>query len=182
MAIRLATREEAPCLAGIIRAAFRDVAERFGLTAETAPTHPSLCTAAWIEKALDKGVAYYVGEDGGAAWGCVALERANPDLCYLERLAVLPEFRRNGFGKALVDHILTEAEALGAKRVEIGIIAGHRELRDWYLRLEFRATKTVRFQHLPFAVMFMERALSGRSVTMEISVTRSTTIGQKPRP
>ncbi|HYR02442.1 MAG TPA: GNAT family N-acetyltransferase [Syntrophobacteria bacterium] len=161
MAIRLATREEAPRLAGIIRAAFRDVAERFGLTAETAPTHPSLCTAAWIEKALDKGVAYYVGEDGASVWGCVALERANPDVCYLERLAVLPEFRRKGLGKSLVDHVLKEAGTLGARRVEIGIIATHRELKDWYFRLGFRAIKTVRFEHLPFAVMFMGRALQG---------------------
>jgi GNAT superfamily N-acetyltransferase len=159
MAIRLATRDEAPRLAGIIRAAFRDVAERFGLTAETAPTHPSLCTAAWIEKALDRGGNYYLGEDGARPWGCVALERANPDVCYLERLAVLPEFRRKGLGKALVDRVLTEARALGARRVEIGIIADHRELRDWYLHLGFRAIKAVRFQHLPFAVIFMERAL-----------------------
>jgi GNAT superfamily N-acetyltransferase len=161
MGIRLATRDEAPRLAGIIRAAFRDVAERFSLRAETAPTHPSFCTSTWIEKALDKGVTYYLGEDEARAWGCVALERANPDVCYLERLAVLPEFRRKGLGKTLVDHVLTEARALGASRVEIGIIADHRELRDWYLRLGFRAIKTVRFQHLPFAVMFMERALQG---------------------
>jgi GNAT superfamily N-acetyltransferase len=159
MAIRLATRDEAPRLAGIIRAAFREVAERFGLTAATAPTHPSLCTAAWIEKALDKGVTYYLGEDGARAWGCVALEQANPDVCYLERLAVLSEFRRKGLGKALVDRVLTEAKALGARRVEIGIIADHRELRDWYLRLGFRATRAVRFEHLPFAVIFMEKAL-----------------------
>jgi len=161
MAIRLASREEAPRLAGIIRAAFRDVAERFGLTAETAPTHPSLCTAAWVERALDKGVTYYLGEDGARAWGCIALERGTPDVCYLERLAVLPEFRRKGLGKALVDHVLKEARALGARRVEIGIVAAHRELKDWYLRLGFRAIKTVRFEHLPFAVMFMGRALQG---------------------
>jgi len=161
MAIRQATREEAPRLAEIIRAAFGDVAERFGLTAENAPTHPSLCTAPWIERALDKGVTYYIAEDGARAWGCVALEQANPDVCYLERLAVLPELRGKGLGKTLVDHVLVEARALGARRVEIGIIAAHRELRDWYLRLGFRAIKTVRFEHLPFAVMFMERALQG---------------------
>jgi GNAT superfamily N-acetyltransferase len=163
MAIRRATRDEAPRLAEVIRAAFRDVAERFGLTAETSPTHPSLCTAAWIERALDKGITYYLGEDGARAWGCVALERANRDVCYLERLAVLPELRRKGLGKALVDHVFAEARALGARRVGVGIIADHRELMDWYLRLGFRAIKTVRFEHLPFAVMFMERELPGDS-------------------
>jgi predicted N-acetyltransferase YhbS len=159
MAIRQATRDEAARLAEIIQAAFGDVAERFGLTAESCPTHPSLCTAAWIERALDKGVTYYIAEDGGRAWGCVALEQAFPDVCYLERLAVLPEFRRKGLGRALVRHVLAEASALGARRVEIGIIGDHRELRDWYLSLGFRPIKTMRFDHLPFAVLFMERAL-----------------------
>lgn len=163
MVIREATKDDVPRVVEIIRAAFRDVAERFGLTAETCPTHPSLCTAEWIERALDKGVTYYLGHDGARAWGCVALERANPDVCYLERLAVLPEFRRKGLGKALVDRVLAEARALGARQVEIGIIAEHLELRDWYLRLGFRVSKTKRFEHLPFAVMFMERALQGDS-------------------
>jgi N-acetylglutamate synthase-like GNAT family acetyltransferase len=163
MVIRQATRDDVPVLAEVIRAAFRDVADRFALTAETCPTHPSNCAMAWIEQALDKGVRYYIGEEGGKACGCVALERANPEVCYLERLAVLPEYRRNGFGKALVDHVLAAARALGARRVEIGIIAEHRELKDWYLRLGFSMRDTVRFEHLPFAVMFMCGVLSGDS-------------------
>ena len=126
---------------------------------ETCPTHPSNCTTAWIEAALEKGVSYYIAEEGGKACGCVAMERANPEVCYLERLSVLPGFRRNGFGTALVDHVLAEARALGARHIEIGIIAEHRELRDWYLRLGFRVNRTARFEHLPFAVMFMFIAL-----------------------
>jgi len=163
MVIRQATRNDVPLLAGMIRAAFRDVAERFGLTPETCPTHPSNCTAAWIEKALEKGVTYYIGEVGGRACGCVAMERANPELCYLARLAVLPGFRGRGCGKALVDHVLIEAGAIGVTQVEIGIIADHWELRDWYLRLGFRASRTVQFEHLPFKVIFMCRALEGDS-------------------
>jgi N-acetylglutamate synthase-like GNAT family acetyltransferase len=159
--IRQATRDDVPLLAEVIRVAFRDVADRFALTAETCPTHPSNCATAWIEKALDKGVRYYIGEEGGKAWGCVALERADPEVCYLERLAVLPEFRRKGLGKALVDHVLAEARALGARRVEIAIIAEQRELGAWYQRLGFLPTKSARFDHLPFQVSFMSRSLGG---------------------
>jgi len=161
MVIRQGTRDDVPLLAAVIRAAFRDVADRFALTAETCPTHPSNCATAWIGKALDKGARYYIGEEGGKACGCVALERANPEVCYLERLAVLPEFRRKGFGKALVDHVLAEARALGARRVEIGIIAEQRELGAWYERLGFRPMKTARFDHLPFPVLFMSRPVGG---------------------
>ncbi len=161
MVIRQATWDDVPLLAEVIRAAFLDVADRLALTADTCPTHPSNCAATWIEKALDKGVRYYIGEEGGKAWGCVALERANPEVCYLERLAVLPEFRRKGFGKSLVDHALAEARALGARRVQIGIIAEQGELRVWYERLGFLPTKSARFDHLPFRVLFMSRPLGG---------------------
>jgi N-acetylglutamate synthase-like GNAT family acetyltransferase len=161
MVIRQATQDDVPLLAEVIRAAFRDVADRFGLTAETCPAHPSNCATAWIEKGLDKGARYYIGEEGGRACGCVALERANAEVCYLERLAVVPECREKGFGKALVDHVLAEARALGARRVEIGIIAEQEELGAWYKRLGFLSMKTARFDHLPFRVLFMSRPLGG---------------------
>lgn len=155
MKIKPANHSEAPLLAALIRDSFRDVAERFGLTPQNSPTHPSNCTADWITTALDKGIRYYLLEIDGRAGGCVALERANPDVCYLERLAVLPKYRRRGLGQALVEHAFHEAGSMDAKRVEIAIIAGHTELKKWYERLGFIAAETRRFDHLPFEVLFM---------------------------
>jgi ribosomal protein S18 acetylase RimI-like enzyme len=77
----------------------------------------------------------------------------------LEKLGVLPQFRRRGFGKALVQHALAEAEAIGAYRVEVGIISAQAELRKWYRSLGFTETGTARFAHLPFEVMFMAKGL-----------------------
>jgi N-acetylglutamate synthase-like GNAT family acetyltransferase len=90
--------------------------------------------------------------------GCVALEKASPDLYYLERLAVLPQYRRNGFGKALVDYVLLEAKAVGAKKLDIGIIAEQSELKLWYQQLGFVEGETKEFEHLPFLVTFMTYA------------------------
>ena len=67
-------------------------------------------------------------EHDGTPVGCVALEKENSDLCYLERLGILPQSRRKGFGKALVDHVFAEARALGAKQISIGIISDDTEL------------------------------------------------------
>ena len=151
-----AAADDADRLADVIRRASRDVAERFGVTAENCPKHPSHCTAEWVDAAMGKGVRFYVLESDGAACGCVALEPAKPNVCYLERLAVLPEFRRRGFGAALVRHALEQAKALGAGRVEIGIIAEHTELKSWYARLGFVVEReAVTFEHLPFKVTFM---------------------------
>ncbi len=153
--IRDAISQDDELLARIIRESFRDVAERFGLTPENCPTHPSNCTPQWIASEMAKGVAYYVVEEGGTPCGCVALERAGPEVCYLERLAVLPSHRRSGYGTALVHHVLEEARRVGAGRLEFAIIARQSGLRDWYERLGFAVKNTKSFSHLPFDVTFM---------------------------
>lgn len=158
--IRHATESDASCLAAILREASRDVAERFGLTPENCPTHPSNCTSEWIETGFEKGIVYYILEAGGKPCGCVALERADSDVCYLERLAVLPAYRRRGYGTAMVNHICDEARRLGARRVEIGTIAEHIPLNRWYEKQGFRPKNTAEFEHLPFAVAFMEKELA----------------------
>jgi N-acetylglutamate synthase-like GNAT family acetyltransferase len=153
--IRNATREDITVLAETIRKSFRDVADRFGLTPENCPKHPSNCTIEWIEDDIRRGVAYFILGDGDSVAGCVALERPDSGVCYLERLAVLPQKRRQGFGSALVKHILAEAASSGIACVSIGIIAAHTELKNWYLRLGFIEGETREFDHLPFSVMFM---------------------------
>jgi N-acetylglutamate synthase-like GNAT family acetyltransferase len=131
------------------------VAERFGLTEENCPRHPSNCRFDWIEQDMDRGVTYFVLENDGRVDGCVALERVRPGLCNLERLAVLPDYRKRGFGKALVTRVLSEAGKLECREVRIGLIADQVELKDWYRRLGFVETESREFAHLPFLVTFM---------------------------
>jgi N-acetylglutamate synthase-like GNAT family acetyltransferase len=158
--IRQATAADIPTMVEIIRNAFHDVAMRFNLTERNCPKHPSNCKASWIEDALDKGAQYFILDSKGLVCGCVALEHANPDLCYLERLGVLPAQRRRGYGRALVDRVFYEAKVLGSHRVDIGIIADHTELKDWYRRIGFVEQKTAAFPHLPFEVLFMSKTLA----------------------
>ena len=157
--IRAAGSADVPVLSGLIRVSFRDVAERFALNLENCPKHPSNCTEEWIENDFARGVAYYILESDGKPVGCVALEKANPELCYLERLGVVPQSRRQGFGKALVDHVFYEARALGAKQIGIGIISDDTELKLWYQRIGFVEKETKEFDHLPFLVTFMSYEL-----------------------
>jgi len=153
--IRTCTQEDIGVLAETIRMSFQDVAERFGLTQENAPRHPSNCTVDWIQKDMDRGVTYFVIENENYVVGCVALEQANSEVCYLERLAVLPNQRHRGFGKALVTHVLSKVKLLGVHRVNIGIIAEHTELKNWYKGIGFVEGESKDFSHLPFRVTFM---------------------------
>ena len=155
MTIRNAQPTDAPLLAELIRNSFRDVAERFSLTAANCPTHPSQCQTSWVESAMAKGVRYYLLEIDGTPAGCVAVEHAKPDVCYIERVAVLPTYRRQGFGRALVQHAIDQVRLLGVHCAQIAIIAEHTELRDWYASLGFIAKDTKSFPQLPFKVTFM---------------------------
>jgi N-acetylglutamate synthase-like GNAT family acetyltransferase len=153
--IREADRTEAELIAGIVRYSFRTVAERFRLTAENCPRHPSNCAAEWVESEMDEGVRYFVLKDDDGPCGCVALEQQDAETCYLERLGVLREHRHRGHGRALVQHALAEARRLGAKRVELAMIAGDTRLRRWYEEFGFHLKETRTFDHLPFEVAFM---------------------------
>jgi len=153
--IRICTKEDTQVLAEIIRRSFQDVAERFGLTQENAPRHPSNCTVDQIREHIERGITYFAIENKNHVVGCVAVERANTEVCYLERLAVLPDKRRRGFGKALVNHALSEAKLFGVHCVSIGIIAEHTELKNWYKGLGFVEGESKEFPHLPFRVTFM---------------------------
>ena len=158
--IRRATLADAPTLSKLIRGSFADVAQRFGLTPENAPTHPSNCADEWIEDDLSRGVTYLKLVENETLHGCVAVERASREVCYLERLAVLPEFRGRGDGGRLAEAAIDEARGLGAGTVSIGIIAAHTELKEWYAKRGFIEGDTVSFAHLPFDVTYMTYGLA----------------------
>ena len=145
--------------ARVLRRAFATVAKRFSLTKENCPRSPAFATSQRVLEEVERGVRYYLLDAGARTCGCVALEHARPEVVYLERLGVLPAHRARGYGSTLVRHVLTEAKTLGARRVEIGIIAEDTPLQGWYERFGFEQTKRKRFDHLPFLVGFLAKEL-----------------------
>jgi N-acetylglutamate synthase-like GNAT family acetyltransferase len=155
MVIRQANERDISILLDILRKSFAGVAERFNLTLENCPKNLAFCTEQRIKDDFARGLKYCILEESGQPCGCVALEKANSDVCYIERLAVLPEHRGKGLGKTLVNHIFDMAIEMEMQRVEIGIISEDTELRDWYKKFGFVQKNTKRFDHLPFIVAFM---------------------------
>jgi len=159
MIIREAKRADIDILVNLLRSSFRGVAERFGVTEENNPKSLAFCTNERIECDLEKDVTYYILQENGLPCGCVALERARPGVCYLMRLAVLPEHRGKGYGKMLVHYIFEKSRISGARRVEIAMISKDRKLKKWYKKLGFIQKGTKKYNHLPFIVAFMYREL-----------------------
>lgn len=157
MRIREAQAQDADDLAKMIRLSHRDVAEKFHLSKENCPKHPSFCQGAWVRDDFSRGVRYFFVSMDGSPSGCVALERASDQEIYVERLSVVPEKRRKGAGVRLVAHALEEAANLGVDALGIGIIDEFTELKTWYKSLGFEEVGVKHFEHLPFQVSFMTR-------------------------
>ena len=160
MLIREAGAQDLATIAQLVSESNKDVAVTFGLTADNCPRHPSLCTEDWVRADLARGERYFVLDEGGAPVGCVAYERPQPDLAYLNRLSVLPEYRRRGVGERLVRHIVDLARADGIATISIGVIGEHGELQHWYRKQGFVDGETRRYPHLPFAVRYMSLVLA----------------------
>jgi len=147
---------DAEQLALIISEANKDVAQQFDITMRNAPKHPSFCTKAWVLSDLKRGEEYFLYKDGEVLAGCVAFEQPDNDTAYLNRLSVMPKYRHNGIGSALVRYVLDYSKTRNVQTVSIGIIADHELLKHWYSGLGFVEVNTRKFEHLPFDVKYMK--------------------------
>jgi N-acetylglutamate synthase-like GNAT family acetyltransferase len=153
--IRDAVESDIPVLVDLIRRAFAEVARRECLNKNEHPRATAFYTPERMRDDFARGIRYCILEIHEKALGCVAMERADDDICYLMRLAVLPEHRKQNHGERLVRHLLKQAKTAGAKQVQIGIVDSAERLKKWYETLGFMQFKTQTFEHLPFTVAFM---------------------------
>ena len=146
---------DAEIIAFIVSQGNKDVAEKFELTLENNPKHPSFYTKEWVLLDIDRGEEYFLYQIKGVYCGCVAFEQPNSNISYLNRLSVLPEYRHKGIGEQLVKHVFECSRIKNIQMVSIGIISEHTLLKKWYLKLGFIEKETKHFDHLPFDVTYM---------------------------
>jgi ribosomal protein S18 acetylase RimI-like enzyme len=144
----------------IIRNSFKTVAVEMGFTPENAPTNPAFISSNQVQQLIDKGVKLFGLFIEGKQAGCMGLEKADEEIYYLEKLAVVPELRHRGLGKKLLDFAFEYVKQVGGKKISIAIVNENRKLKDWYERYGFCETGLKRFSHLPFTVCFMEKSVA----------------------
>src|SRR4030042_322223 len=142
----------------VIRDSFRTVAVEFKLTQDNCPTHPSLITLDKLLE-LEKKARLFGLFLANMQVGFVAIEKADGTLYYMDKLAVIPEYRHKGCGRKLVEFVLDDVKEHKGERVALGMINESMVLKDWYRQLGFKETGTKNFEHLPFTVCFMEKSL-----------------------
>ena len=142
----------------VIRDSFSTVAVEFKLTQDNCPTHPSLMSLDKLLE-LEKKARLFGLFLANMQVGFVAIEKADDTLYYMDKLAVLPEYRHKGCGRKLVEFVLDDVKEHKGERVALGMIDESEVLKNWYQQLGFKEMGTKNFEHLPFTVCFMEKSL-----------------------
>ncbi|HOJ78589.1 MAG TPA: GNAT family N-acetyltransferase [Bacillota bacterium] len=143
----------------VIRNSFLTVAEELNLTKENCPTNPAFVEFSDLKVLRDKGVWFYGLFVDEVQIGFVAVEKANEEVYYLEKLAVLPQYRHRGYGRRLMDFVSEQVKSWNGRKLSIGIINENERLKRWYQQYGFVEQSQKRFPHLPFTVCFMEKLL-----------------------
>ena len=148
--------EHLPLYADVIRAGFATVAQEFGLTRESCPTHTSFISNERLAGRIKNGYYPFGYFSDGKLIGFAALIDEGEGAYELSNLAVLPELRHFGYGRKLLDFCKKKTAELGGKKVRIAIIEDNTILKKWYEDNGFVSIEVKNFEHLPFTVGYME--------------------------
>lgn len=140
----------------VIHQSFRTVADQFGLTKENCPKHTSFIPLCLFETQKKWGWQMYALYAGKKIIGYMSLSKECGDAFELHNLAVLPEYRHNGFGKLLLDYAKEAVKSSGGNVIKIGIIEESTVLKNWYIANGFVHTGTKKFDHLSFTSGYLE--------------------------
>lgn len=143
------------CLA-VIHKSFQTVADHFGLTPENCPKHTSFIPLSFLENQKNWGWHMYALHAGGKIIGYMSLSDEGEGIFELHNLAVLPEYRHNGFGKQLLDYAKAVVREKGGKVIMLGMIEESDILKSWYIANGFVHMGTKKFDHLPFTSGYLE--------------------------
>ena len=154
--IREVTKKDLNECLEVIHQSFSTVAEQFGLTKENCPKHTSFIPLSFLETQKNWGWNMYALYAGKKMIGYMSLSKESDDAFEVHNLAVLPEYRHNGFGTLLLDYAKEVVKALGGNVIKIGIIEESTVLKKWYMQNGFAHTGTKKFDHLPFTSGYLE--------------------------
>lgn len=129
--LRDATEGDIPTIIAVTRAAFEEYASWLNPPSSVPNETPEKVRA---KLASGRGVLALVGDQ---VVGSVYYS-PEQEYVYLGRLAVLPGFRGQGIGSALVAEVERRAHALGRARVRLGVRLALPQIRARYERLGYQ--------------------------------------------
>ncbi|MHB1156618.1 MAG: GNAT family N-acetyltransferase [Phycisphaerales bacterium] len=171
--IRPASLRDGPAIVRVVRQAFTPAPGSF-TPGKLAPgrladislpgVHPSNYDAQRFAADGQLGRTFYAAEIDGQIGGVVAVRVLDHRTGEIVRLAVLPEYRKQGFGSALMVYALAWGREQELMRMELMMPAPQGALRQWFEGFGFTTTVTRELDHVAVPVSWMSRTL--RPVTV----------------
>lgn len=145
----------------VLNISFATVASEFGFTKETNPTNNAFIDEQTLRSQLNKGITLYTLSINKKITGCIGIEKSSTDTdtFYIEKVAVLPEFRHKGLGLELMNFAIHKIKECAGKAVSVALIDSNTKLKAWYSKQGFTPTGHKDFEHLPFRVCFMNKII-----------------------
>jgi ribosomal protein S18 acetylase RimI-like enzyme len=161
--------KHAELVASIIRASYIEQVRLLGISQQEYPNFVGFETVDRVKRALERGERAVLLCKDEKAIGTVRyyIDKQNPSKGYLKRLAVLPEFRGNDYGKTLVQFAEEKLQEQGVKEIEISIVKQFTKLESYYHSLGYRFLRDQTFNSLPFEVRFLTKPLESKITDYE---------------
>ena len=151
---------ETEIVSEIVRQSFKKQAELLELSEETYPNYVAFEKPQAVAKAMQNGELIYILKEKKKPVGTI---RFKVEKIFfkgsISRLAVLPEHRKQGYGKMLMDFAENELKKQGVHQVETSIVKRFEGLQAFYQSLGYSVTKDSTYPSLPFEVRHMEKTL-----------------------
>jgi GNAT superfamily N-acetyltransferase len=155
MKIKLIEQNQLEECLELIHVCFKTVADKLGFTQENCPGHTSFMPMEKLQRFWDWGFLMFgLFDEQEKLCGYVSLSKIpeRENVLSIHNLCVLPELRKNGYGKMLLDFTKQKSKELGAEILFVDFIEEHTELKNWYIKNDFVHKGTEKYEHLPFTV------------------------------
>lgn len=145
----------------LIRRSFATVAREFHITQENAPGYVAFATTEprllyQFETEQRPMFGYF---DKGQLIGYYSLQKVQEEICEINNLCIDPAWRKNGRGRQLFLHAISQAKQLGFKKMYITIVEENKSLRAWYEGFGAKHLGTHKFDFFPFTCGYLEMEL-----------------------
>jgi ribosomal protein S18 acetylase RimI-like enzyme len=159
--IRPATKTEAGVVAFLIRRSFEQQIEVLGLSEVDCPKYVGFETESGVLRRMAAGVHVVLASLDNEGMGTIswALSRNDAASGEIMRLAILPTYRRNGYGRELMTYAETQLMSAGALVARLSIVTQFGRLQAYYEQHGYAVAEVRRVPSLPFELTFMEKQL-----------------------